>query len=150
MNIESTQSGHWTDDELLATIYGVGPSGKHLDGCSECRTRLAEMQSSRERLENASSIDDGASAAFLAAQRRTIYQRMENPVKWWNAVPLRRWAAGMATACVLSGSIFVYQQNREERIRQERIADAKLAQEVTMMAQDTGDSSMAPLEGLFE
>jgi hypothetical protein len=150
MNIRSSQSGHWTEDELLAFHYGIGPSGNHLDDCSECQSRLAAMRLNRERIENAASVAGGVEASFLAAQRRAIYQRMEEPVRWWNALPVRRWAAGVATACVLAGSLVVYEHNREAQLAQERISDAKLAQEVAMMAQDTGVSSMAPLEGLFE
>jgi hypothetical protein len=108
------------------------------------------MRLNRESIESAASTADGVDPAFLAAQRRAIYQRMQQPVRWWNALPVRRWAAGVATACVLAGSLVVYQQNREAQLAQERISDARLAQEVAMMAQDTGVSSMAPLEGLFE
>jgi len=150
MNTPSSQSGHWTDDELLAFDYGVGPSGGHLDACSECQTRLAAMQLHRERVEGAAAIADTVSADFLAAQRRSIYQRLEQPVRWWNALPVRRWAAGLATACILGGSVAVYEHNRQVQLTQERIADAKLAQEVTMMADDTGSPAVAPLEGLFE
>jgi hypothetical protein len=150
MSIPSTQSGHWTDDELLAFHYGVGPSGEHLDHCAVCRTRLAAMQLNRQRIEGAAAIADAVSPEFLAAQRRSIYQRLETPVRWWNALPVRRWAAGLATACVLGGSVMVYEHNREVQLTQERIADAKLAQEVTMMADDTGSPAVAPLEGLFE
>jgi len=142
------QLGHWTNDELLATLYGVGPSGDHLDFCADCRERLAAMQAKRARveLEAAPAVSDG----FLAAQRRAIYQRMDQPVRWWNSLPVRRWAAGVATACVLGGTLFVYEQNRKIQIAQERVNDAKLAQEVASMANDTGVTSMAPLEGLFE
>ena len=63
---------------------------------------------------------------------------------------VRRWAAGLTTACVLGGSLFLYEQNQEIKMAQERVSDAKLAQEVASMATDTGVSSMAPLEGLFE
>jgi ferric-dicitrate binding protein FerR (iron transport regulator) len=146
MNIPSSQSGHWTDDELLAFQYGVGPSGEHLEACSECQARLAAMQHHRELIEKAASVADSVSPEFLAAQRRSIYQRLEQPVRW----PVRRWAAGLATACILGGSVMVYEHNRQMQMTQERIADAKLAQEVTMMADDTGSPAVAPLEGLFE
>jgi hypothetical protein len=150
MNIPSSQSGHWTDDELLAFHYGIGPSGGHLDTCAECQDRLAAMRLNRERIESTTPLADAVSSDFLAAQRRSIYERLEQPVRWWNALPVRRWAAGLATGCVLAASLLVYQHNREAELAQERINDAKLAQEVAMMAQDTGVSSMAPLEGLFE
>ncbi len=152
MNIPSTQSGHWTDDELLATIYGIGPSANHLDGCPECRSRLASMQVSRQSIDGNAPVSSGVDAAFLAAQRRAIYARIQQPVRWWHLVSVQRWTAGVATTCVLFGSLVVYQHSREEQKRRDAISDAQLAQEVTLMAQDqdAGSSSMAPLKGLFE
>lgn len=150
MNIRSIQSGHWTDDELLAYIYGIGPAGNHLEKCVDCQGRLAVFQQSRERTEAAVSVSDGVTSDFLAAQRRAIYQRMDQPVRWWSSAAVRRWAAGMTTACLLGGSFVIYDQNREMRLAQERANDAKLMQEVATMANDTSTSSMAPLQGLFE
>jgi len=150
MNIPSSQSGHWTDDELLAFHYGVGPSGGHLDNCSECQTRLAAMRHNHERIESAAGVANAVSQDFLAAQRRSIYRRLEQPVPWWNALTVRRWAACLATACILGGSVAVYEHNRQMQLVRERIADDKLALEVTMMADDTGSPAVAPLQGLFE
>jgi hypothetical protein len=141
---------HWTDDELLAFIYGIGPSGNHMDECPGCQSRLAAMKLSRQTVESSASFTEAVDPSFLAAQRRTIYQRMDKPVRWWNAAPVRRWAAGVATVCILGGSLVVFEHNREMQLAQERMNDAKLAQEVAAMAQDTDVSSMAPLEGLFE
>jgi hypothetical protein len=108
------------------------------------------MRENREQIESAVVTADQVTPAFLAAQRRTIYQRMNQPEHWWSAAPVRRWAAGVATVCVLAGSGLVYEQNRERQIQQERMEDAKLVQEVAAMARDTDVSAMAPLEGLFE
>jgi hypothetical protein len=143
-------SGHFTDDELLNSLYGIDPADNHLDDCADCRSRLAAMQSNREAIERAASIDNRITVEFLAAQRRAIYRRLDQPLRWWNSVAIRRWAAGLTTACVLSGSIFLYEQNREMKMAQERASDAQLAQEVAAMANDTDVSAMAPLHGLFE
>jgi hypothetical protein len=137
------QSGHWTDEELLAALYGAGPEGDHVASCAECRGRLLKMQSNREGVERAYEMP--VSGALLAAQRRSIYARLERPSHGW-----RRWAAGVTTACALGASLFLYEQNQEMRLAQERANDAKLIQEVAAMANDTSVSSMAPLEGLFE
>jgi hypothetical protein len=137
------QSGHWTNDELLAAIYGLGPSGNHLEICADCRTRLAGMKSNREAIEGLAGLP--VDAAFLAAQRRAVYQRLDQPARSWKA-----WAAGLTTACALSASLFLYQHNQQMKVAQESMNDAKLMQEVAAMANDTGASSMAPLEGLFE
>jgi hypothetical protein len=71
-------------------------------------------------------------------------------VSWWSTIAVRRWAAGITTASLLGASLFVYQHKHEVQLAQERLSDATLAQEVAVMAQDAGVSSMAPLEGLFE
>jgi len=60
-------------------------------------------------------------------------------------------AAGIAAAVVLSGSAYMYQQNRSMEMARERAEDAKLLQEVTAMAaMDSGAESTEPLQGLFE
>jgi hypothetical protein len=110
------------------------------------------MQVSRQSIDGNAPVSSGVDAAFLAAQRRAIYARIQQPVRWWHLVSVQRWTAGVATTCVLFGSLVVYQHSREEQKRRDAISDAQLAQEVTLMAQDqdAGSSSMAPLKGLFE
>ena len=150
MNIPSIQSGHWTDEELLAYLYGVGPSTNHLAACSQCQSRLSEMQANRAFIDQSAFLEHHPTSSFLAAQRRAIYQQMEKPSRWWVAAPVRRWAAGVATVCIVGGSLSIYQHNQQVQMLQERMNDAKLAQEVAAMAEDSGVPAMAPLEGLFE
>jgi hypothetical protein len=109
------------------------------------------MQAQRLALETATADNDGVTFDFLAAQRRAIYQRLEQPVRWWSLAYVRRVAAGIAAAVVLSGSAYMYQQNRSMEMARERAEDAKLLQEVTAMASmDSGAQSTEPLQGLFE
>jgi hypothetical protein len=109
------------------------------------------MQVQRQALDRATADNDGVSFDFLAAQRRAIYQRLEQPVRWWSLAYVRRVAAGIAAAVVLSGSAYMYQQNRSMEMARERAEDAKLLQEVTAMASmDSGAESTEPLQGLFE
>jgi hypothetical protein len=151
MSIESKLSGHWTDEEMIGYLYGVGPENGHLEHCVECQGRLSAMQVQRQALDRATADNDGVSFDFLAAQRRAIYQRLEQPVRWWSLAYVRRVAAGIAAAVVLSGSAYMYQQNRSMEMARERAEDAKLLQEVTAMASmDSGAESTEPLQGLFE
>lgn len=147
MNIGSKLSGHWTDEELVNSLYGVGPDDTHLDSCEECKARLVLMQARRSSVEDAA---EPVSFEFLAAQRRAIYQRLEQPVRWWSFSSVRRVGVGIATALVLTGSAVVYEQNRAAELARERVADAQLLQEVSSMAQDSGLESAEPLQGLFE
>jgi hypothetical protein len=151
MSIESKLSGHWTDEEMIGYLYGVGPENGHLEHCADCQVRLSAMQTQRQTLESATADNDSVSFDLLAAQRRAIYQRLEQPVRWWSVAYVRRLAAGLAAAVVLSGSAYMYQQNRSMEMARERAEDAKLLQEVTAMASmDSGAQSTEPLQGLFE
>ena len=84
-------TGHWTDDQLLQTIYGIGPSDNHLNDCADCNARLVAMQANRENVERAAAFD--VTSDFLAAQRRAIYKKVDQPVRWWNS------ACGTSLGC---------------------------------------------------
>lgn len=149
MNISSSQSGHWTDEELIATIYGVGPSGDHIRECLDCQVRLSHMQSTRNGLDELAS-ERQVNDAFLAEQRRAIYRRMEEPSYWWRLSGVRQWAAGLTAAALVGGSIFFYEQQHQLKMAREEASDAQLVQQVAAMANDSDLTVMAPLQGLFE
>jgi hypothetical protein len=143
MNIMSAQSAHWTDEQIMNHLYGVGPAGGHLSQCDSCSSRLTAMQSRRQGF----SIEDSVSDQFLAAQRRAIYARLSKTHHWWQDVPVRRWAAGVAMFTVVAGSAALYQDHRQE-IAESR-ADAQLAQDVSQMSYESEPQATAPLQGLF-
>ena len=151
MDIESRLSGHWTDDQLIEHLYGIGPEDGHLRVCGACQGRLAAAQSARRALETDLTADsDSAGYDFLMAQRRRIYARLSEPAKSWTGVSVRRWAPAFAVLLALAGGLFVYDQGfRQERIDQ-RVSDAQLAHEVSCMAADSEPLSTAPLRALFE
>ena len=147
MGIESRLSGHWTDDQLIEHLYGVGPEDGHLRVCGACQARLAAAQSERLRLESDLASDsDPAGYDFLMAQRRRIYARLNEPAKSWT----RRWAPGFAMLVAVAGGLVVYDHGfRKERLDR-HVTDAQLAQEVSCMASDSEPPSTAPLHALFE
>jgi hypothetical protein len=142
MHIESTQSGHWTDEQLIDHLYGLGPADGHLDNCAECEARVSTLEGRRQL-----SANQPVSDAFLAAQRRTIYARLSEPRKWWREWPLRRIAAAVAMVIVVGGTTSVY-ENRQHELAESR-ADAQLAQDVSQMSFESEPQATAPLEGLF-
>ena len=143
MRIEFGQSGHWTDEQLIDYLYGVGPSDGHLDSCAHCAARLSAMDVRRKRL----SLNESVSDSLLAAQRRTIYARLSEPRRWWRDLPLGRFAAAAATLVVLAGTLTVYENHR--RALAESRSDAQLAQEVSQMSFESESAATAPLKGLF-
>ena len=62
---------HWTDDELIDSIYGIGPVDGHLESCAECRGRRSRLE--WRRLDATVAVEPSASR--LAAQRRAVYER---------------------------------------------------------------------------
>jgi hypothetical protein len=87
---------------------------------------------------------------LLAAQRRSIYSRIERVSSWWLGFQVRRWAAGAAMVLLLGGGAAYLEQNQHRQVVQNKESDAQLAQEVSLMAQDSEPSPTAPLQALFD
>jgi len=150
MNIESNLSGHWTDEQLVEHLYGVGPEGDHLESCAVCRDRLSSLIAARRANESALPAADRIPFDLLAAQRRAIYARIERQQRWNLALTMRRLAAAGAMVALLGGGTFLYEQKQRAQEGQSKVTDAQLAQEVSQIAQDSEPASTAPLQGLFD
>jgi hypothetical protein len=140
---------HWTDGQLINALYGVGPEGGHLEECPKCRGRLAALRMNRKALE----LETGESRVdfdFLAAQRRRIYQKLEQPIRWWSHQVWKKWAPAVFTVVVLAGGIAVYQEKQHFQKPGSELSDVQLAQEASRMSQEYEAQSTAPLQGLFE
>jgi hypothetical protein len=79
MNAESREIRHWTDEELIDRLYGVGPETPaelgHLASCGDCGVRWQSVQERRSEAILPPSVSEG----FLRAQRQRIHARIENP-----------------------------------------------------------------------
>ena len=145
MNMESRASDHWTDDQLIAHLYGVGPENRHLDLCADCTARLACMRGL-----NQSWVSEEVSPDLLAAQRRSIYAKLAEPEKWFSAMHWKRWASAGAASVLLGAGVVLYQEHETQQIYDNALSDAQLAQDVSTMAQNTEAQPTAPLQALFE
>lgn len=148
MNIVSAQSAHWTDEQLMDHLYGVGPAGSHLPECRQCQSRLSAMALRRQHV----SVDEPVGEELLAAQRRAIYARLSQPHRWWHDLRLSslfslRHVAAAAMVIVLGSSAAVYEKHRKDLA--EFRADAQLATEVSQMSFESEPPATAPLQGLF-
>jgi hypothetical protein len=144
MRIVSAQSAHWTDEQLIDHLYGIGPADGHLSQCEFCHGRLTAMEARRKQ----ALAEETVSHEFLAAQRRAIYARLEKPHRWWDSLPMRRLAAGVAMLVVLAGSAAVYEKHRRD-MAAEAISDAQLVQDVAQMSFESESPATAPLRELF-
>lgn len=146
--MQSNVSGHWTDQQLIASLYGVGPEDDHLGACSPCQIRLTELRTHREGLERMQPDEPGTT--ILATQRRQIYARIAQPVRWWSGTHMRRWASAFATLLVLGGGLMVFEAHHERQLINPQISDAQLADQVSGMIQTSEPQSTAPLQELFD
>jgi anti-sigma factor RsiW len=139
---------HWTEEQLIAHLYGVGPDDRHLDSCHECQARLSRMQAHRHAIESESGPPD-VDLNLLAAQRREIYAAIAQPVPWWSQLQLRRWASAFASVAIFASALLLYENHRKPATP-DSISDKQLAQEVSRIAQDPEPPATAPLQALFE
>ncbi len=146
MNIESKLSGHWTDDQLIAHLYGVGPEDGHLHGCRDCRSRLSVIEGRQEALRSSEEV----SFELLAAQRRQIYAKLAKPAGWWSGSHLRRWASAGAALFVIGGGMLYYEEHQRPQAGNSMLSDAQLAQDVSRMSENPEAQPTAPLQALFE
>jgi hypothetical protein len=144
MNILSNQSGHWTDDQLIASLYGVGPEDGHLGDCAECQLRLSAMHSRR------SIFTDDVDNSLLVSQRRRIYARLTSPAQRVRQPSLVRWATIAASFAILSGSIALHQRHEQQCRLNRMLSDAQLSQDVGNMSGGAEIQPAEPLEELFK
>lgn len=151
MRLQRVYSTHWTDEQLVAHLYGVGPDTVHLDQCLVCQARLNSMRAVRRTAEAPEHLDSLADCEFLSRQRRAIYEKLVQPARWWQAISWRSWASLAATVIILGGGAAVYQEKRLPPTKAgTQLSDAQLAQEVSKMSQESEAQLTAPLQGLFE
>ena len=151
MSIESRVSGHWTDDDLIAYIYGIPPTDNHLETCSLCQQRVRSMRTNRQTIEEGQLSDvDDVTFEFLAAQRRKVYARLDQPAAWWSALRMRHWASAATTLLLILCGLLMFQEQTVKQQSVKTISDAQLSQEVGQMAQADEPSPTEPLEALFQ
>ena len=95
---------HPADEELIVHLYGAGSDDRHIASCAECQARLSQMRVHRQVVER-ESVSNEISLDFLAAQRRRIYQRISEPVRWWSHLHVRHWVSAAAGLAVMTGGL---------------------------------------------
>jgi hypothetical protein len=141
---------HWTDEQIIASLYGVGPENGHLERCENCSLRRSSFVANSRAADAARLGDEGVSFEFLAAQRQAIYEKLETPSVWKSVLGWRRWAPVALTLCLLAAGAAVYDGRHMHHVARTQLSDAQLALEVSRMSQDWEAQPAAPLEGLFE
>ena len=138
---------HLNHDALLNALYGLADENEpHLRECAICAQRFSELQWKRERLAAAADLSTDVSSDFLAAQRRKIYARLEQPES-----KRLRWAPALVMACLVAVGMLVYHPATPPTPKQHgEVSDSQLFSDAYSMDQSLEPSAAAPIHALFE
>lgn len=132
---------HWTEDDFLDRLYGVGPEDGHLVSCAECRKRMQDWEERRQPVLAEQPVDP----AFLERQRRAILERAgrrEPP-------PLARWSPVVVVSALVLAALALQTPGPEPRALAESRAEARLWNEIYAYTHSAEPVAAAPLRGLF-
>ena len=122
---------HWSDDDLIARLYGAGREDPHPKECPECRARWLKLRERREALLETPAIP----ARLLAEQRLAIEGRLAR-----RARPL----AGLAVAALLLLAVGLQKPAPEPPV------DSQLFSDVFAEVARAEPRAIAPMHALFE
>lgn len=137
---------HWSDDDLLDRLYGVGREDDHLNTCRDCRQRWIELQESRRSSLQSPELP----VEWMAEQRQAIWNRIEGKaVNWWRQ-PLA--PAAMALMLAMSVWLQLPSPSPQPSVAQSKqtVSDNALFEEVFQTVEQTQPDSLAPVQALFE
>jgi len=133
---------HWTEDDLLNHLYGVGPDNGHMDFCAECRARLERLQQRRRSMQ----AEPEFTVEEMAAQRRRIYGRLDDPLHR----PLAGWLPAIATATVLLVAVVLSRPAPEAETKLAAGGDSQFYMEIYQSMGRVEPRAAAPIHGLFD
>jgi hypothetical protein len=158
MNIQSSLSGHWTDEQIIEHLYTGEPGDGHILSCTRCLNRLHSIQENRRRLEEAAQEQNEPTAEFLMSQRRRIYARLDpTPSRRASAGIVRRWASTGIAVLILGGGLLLFEDGSRlgphskpgQQAATSKISDSQLASDVSQMADASEPGPTEPLQALF-
>lgn len=135
-------SKHFSDEDLINRLYEVGREDSHLDKCEDCRLRWLRLLERRQQVPAPPEVSE----ELLAAQRRSVYQRLETGRGGlWILQPAPALAAVslVVLGVLLSGPVPPPQPTLASN-------DAQFYTEIYSLVENTEPEVMAPIYGLFE
>ena len=133
---------HWSDEQLVDHLYGVGPEDGHLEVCPSCARRWESVRARHESLRPAGIEVPGE---FLAAQRRSIRARLGE-----KRHPYRRVLVPALATLLLAAIMSVYRPASPPPAKIEKVSDSQLFEDIFKRVSGTEPSAVGPIRSLFE
>ena len=131
---------HWTEIDFQNWLYGLKAEDQHAAECAECRAELERLRVKRQAVTEEPEV----SSDFLAAQRRSIYHRLEEgPPRNWVAW---RWVLSTAMLLAIVFGLTVPRWHKTAPA----ISDDQLFRDLSAMEQSAEPKAIAPMHDLFE
>jgi hypothetical protein len=133
---------HWSDEQLIDRLYGVGPENNHLEVCRHCARRWQEI---RRRYENLGPYSLEVSEEDLALQRRAFQNRLEG-----NRYAFLRVLVPVIATFLLVVFLFRIRPESESQPVMKIAGDTQFFEEVFQSVSDTEPAAFEPIRALFE
>jgi len=134
---------HYSDDDLVTRLFGLGSEDNHLDTCELCARRWGMI---RQRHEVRHAAETEVPGVLLAAQRRAIYARLEgNPRR----LP-SRWVPSLAAALLLVLVMLTVFRPAAQKQAIDAISEDRALEEVFTVASRIDPAGLKPVQFLFE
>src|SRR5262245_47777079 len=136
---------HWTDDELIAFVYGVDARGDgHVERCAACAARLERIEARRHDLRTEPEVP----SELLFAQRRAIQARLEE-ARRSSMLQAVAFVPSLAAVLLLLVGLMVFGPS-PATIAPKPTPEAQLFEEVFTLAADPAPQAVEPVQSLFE
>jgi hypothetical protein len=140
---------HWSDDELLDRVYGVGPEDDHLNVCAECEQRWLALSASREALVSRTSVESAnLTPAQLLRQREAVMARIERSSGF--LLPWRAVVAFAGAAAMMVGFIVYHPEHSKPVTVQTASSDAQFFSEIYSEVEQMEPRAVKPMRRLFQ
>ena len=131
---------HWNEIDFQNWLYGVKDEDQHVAACADCRAEMERLRVERRRL----TAEPEVSADFLAAQRRSIYSRLEEGrTSHWAAW---RWVLSSAMLLAIVVGLTIPRWHKTAPA----MSDDQLFRELSAMEQSAEPKAIQPMHDLFE
>jgi hypothetical protein len=131
---------HWAEKDYREWLYGLKEKDAHIDSCPQCQGELERLAMERRRVLESPEISE----EFLAAQRRSIYNRLGERSRNW--APLR-WVVSIAMLLVVVVGLTL---ERSRKSTATLSADDQLFRDLAKIEQSDEPQAIQPLHNLFE